>query len=80
MPVLNGKTTTAFPADLATLEQVEVIYETSRVGSPTSPRFAAGATCPAPKNAFSLRELSGIECRYIGVGRVRNIRRVVIVL
>jgi len=70
----NGKTTTAFPADIATLENVKVVYETLPGWKTDIANVRSWDDMPENAKKYILRceELSGVECRYIGVGPGRD--------
>lgn len=70
----NGKTTTSFPADIPTLEKVEVIYETLPGWMCDIAKVRSWDELPenAKKYVLRVEELSGIECKFIGVGPGRD--------
>lgn len=70
----NGDVLPAFPSDLTLLEQVEVVYETLPGWKSDISKCRAWSDLPAAAQAYVRRveELTGVECRWIGVGPGRE--------
>ena len=70
----KGVVLEAFPSDLQVLEEAEVVYETLKGWSQDISGVRRYSDLPAEAKAYLARveELSGVECRYIGVGPGRE--------
>uniref|UniRef100_A0A7S3XG82 Adenylosuccinate synthetase, chloroplastic n=1 Tax=Picocystis salinarum TaxID=88271 RepID=A0A7S3XG82_9CHLO len=70
----NGDVLPAFPSDLTLLEQVEVVYETLPGWKSDISKCRTWSDLPAAAQAYVRRveELTGVECRWIGVGPGRE--------
>ena len=70
----DGTVTNAFPSSIEELEKVECVYETLPGWEEDISKMRDWDELPAKCKAYveKIEELTGVECRYLGVGPGRD--------